>query len=204
MVKEKAIKMDDIRLETKSKFGAVEEKPEDEASEIIEEEEEKTVIPQTLKNYDLPRNTMDNLKAATQVDVISKMGKSEYKSMAQQQYVETDHYYNKINFLEIAFIDNLRNFISRNSIQNFPTNHKDCLHMIHKIFMDEEENKWDEKAIISYTRKLKAKFENLCEEIKLWTRLDEERRRFKMQIESAFISRISYEPFKIYNIYKDK
>ena len=201
ILKEKAVKIDDVRLETKSKFNIEENKIEEEESDLGEEE--KTVIPLSLKNYDMPRNTMDNLKAATQYGPMSKLQKSEIKSVAQQNYMETE-YYLKMNNIDVGYIENLRNFISRNSIQNFPSNHKDCLHMIHKIFMDEEEHKCDEKSIISYTRKLKAKFDDLSDEIRLWIKLEEERRRFQMQIESAFISRISYEPFKIHNIYKDK
>jgi len=58
--------------------------------------------------------------------------------------------------------------------------------------------------MLSYGRKLLKQFEKVLSEIMSCSKIDDSRQTYRLQIESAFISRISYEPFKISQIYRDK
>ena len=109
---------------------------------------------------------------------------------------------NNIDFYEE--IERPRRFIQRSNIKSISLNKSEKLHAIHKMLNDEKDNNCSEEDILVLSGKLNKLLMNVIENIKSSRSFEDQRRQYKLQIESSFISRVSYTPYKINEVYREK
>ena len=69
---------------------------------------------------------------------------------------------------------------------------------------DEQENNCSEEDILVLSGKLNKFLTRVIENIKSSRSFEDQRRQYKLQIESSFISRVSYTPYRISEVYREK
>ena len=109
---------------------------------------------------------------------------------------------NNIDFYEE--IERPRRFIQRSNIRSTSLNKSEKLHVIYKMLNDEKDNNCSEEDILVLSGKLNKLLMNVIENIKSSRNFEDQRRQYKLQIESSFISRVSYTPYKINEVYREK
>lgn len=172
-----------------------------------EKEESKGILHDSLgeelENIDAKTNkTVKTAKSK----VTAKTGKSSQRRKGEKSKYGKE-YDDAIDPNEIYYeleIDKPRKFIQRTNIQSLSYNKNEKFYTISKILRDEKENNWDETAILKLNRKLNKKLDSIIENLKECMLIEDERRKFKLHIESSFISRVSYNPYKVHDIYRDK
>lgn len=75
---------------------------------------------------------------------------------------------------------------------------------IHKFLLEEKRHNCDEISILRLSRKLNRLLDTIIDQIREELAIEDERKKYKLHIETTFISRISYSPYKVYNAYRNK
>ena len=93
-------------------------------------------------------------------------------------------------------------FLNESNLQSLSISKNDKAQLLHDFLQDEMQSKWDEMSIIRVSKRLSKYLEDIIEKVKIWIQINENRKKYQLKIESTFISRISYAPFALEDIYR--